>query len=111
MKAVAAFGQRALDPVIEQLGSPDPMVRSSALFTLRNMLRMRTLDLPQSQARVVSVVHVSLEDPEFMVRSSAISVVEFLDNRQEFVPVLQKLAESDPAKLPGTTHLRKFRRS
>jgi hypothetical protein len=101
MRAVVAFGQKAFDPVIGQLASSDRMARSSALFTVRYMLRMGPLDPSQSQTRLTVAIQESLHDPEFVVRSSAISVVECLDNRQEFVPVLQKLAQSDPIRLPG----------
>jgi hypothetical protein len=99
MRAVAEFGDKALGSVLEQAKSPDPIVRSSALFTVRNMLRMKTLNLPTSQIQITSAIQESLQDSNFAVRSSAISVIEYMDNRQEFVPALQKLAESDPVRV------------
>ena len=54
-----------------------------------------------SYARIKFALESSLKDPAFVVRSSAISAIEYLDDREEFVPALEDLAEHDPAKLPG----------
>lgn len=100
-RGVAGFGEKALDPLLKKILDPNPIVRSSVLFTARYMIRMGTANDPAAKARIDDVVRSSLNDADPSVRSSAIAVVEYLDNREEFVPALQKLAESDPAKLPG----------
>jgi len=101
-RALAKFGDKALDSVFIELQNPDRFVRSSVLFTMRDLLEMRISIAPASQARVRSVLHSSLEDPEFIVRGSAVAAIEYIDNREEFVPALEKLAQTDPVKLPGT---------
>jgi hypothetical protein len=100
-RALARFGDKALGQVLEQLRSPDDEVRSSALFTVRDLLEMHIAIAPASRARIRDAIRSSLGDPEFLVRGSAIAVIEYLDDREEFVPVLEKLAQSDPVKLPG----------
>lgn len=101
-RGLARFGDKTLGPVLDQLQNQDPMTRSASLFTVRNMLKMRTLTSPSSHDRVRSAIRSSLEDPESVVRSSAISALEYLDSREEFVLALKVLAEHDPAKLPGS---------
>lgn len=100
-RGLASFGDKAFASVLNRIKDPDPMVRSSVLFTVRNMLRMHTIKNPASQAGIADVVRSSLADPEFGVRDSAISVIEYLDKRGEFVPALEDLAHTDPIKLPG----------
>jgi hypothetical protein len=101
-RGLARLGDKALDAVLTKIQDPDPIVRTAVLFTIRNMLRMRSLKDANSRTRIRDALHSSLEDPEFGVRDGAISAVEYLEQREEFVPVLQKLAEDDPVTLPGT---------
>ncbi len=100
-QGIAKFGDKALGPLLDLLHDSDNLVRSSVLFTIRDLLEMHISVTPASQARIRDVIRLSLGDPDFGVRNSAISAVEYLDNREEFVPALQKLALSDPVKLPG----------
>ena len=101
-RGVARFGDKAFDPLLKKTEDPDPVVRMSVLFTVRYMLRMGGIKSPASQVRIRDIVRSSLDDADSSVRSSAMSVIEYLDNREEFVPALEKLAERDPVKLPGT---------
>jgi HEAT repeat protein len=100
-RALARFGDKAFNPLLDQLRNPDPQVRSSVLFTIRDLLEMHISIAPASQARIREVLRSSLADPEFAIRGSAVSAIEYLDDREQFVPALEKLAESDPVKLPG----------
>jgi len=101
MRAVAEFGQKALGPVLDLLNDASPLVRLSALHTIRHMLGNGSLnDLP-SQLRTKAALRESLKDKESVVRRSAIYAIEYLDDRQEFLPILRDLAETDPGKRPG----------
>jgi len=98
-RAVAKFGDKALGPTLDLLKDQDSMVRSSALFTIRNMLKMHTLRETSSTHSVDSILRASLQDPAFIVRNSAISAIEYLPNREELVPILSDLAEHDEQRL------------
>jgi hypothetical protein len=100
-RALARFGDKAFSSVLNELSSPDPEVRSSVLFTIRDLLEMHISIAPASQARIRGVLRSSLADRESVVRSGAISAIEYLDDREQFVPALEKLAASDPDTLPG----------
>ena len=71
------------------------------MFTIRDLLEMQISLTPASQARIRRVLRSSLDDPEFLVRGSAITAIEYLNDREQFVPALEKVAQSDPVKLPG----------
>lgn len=100
-RALARFGDKAFNPLLDELNSPDRLVRSSVLFTIRDLLEMHISIAPASQARLRNALRSSLGDPEFVVRESAIAAIEYLNDREQFVPALEKLAQSDPVKLPG----------
>ena len=93
------YGQKSLGPVLEKLGDPDPMVRSSAIDVAVAILLMT--DDPASHARILALVKPALKDSEFLIRTSAISAIERLSDREQFVPALEELAQHDPFKLPG----------
>lgn len=98
-RGVARFGDKALGPVVEQVESRDSQLVSGAVDVLREMLKMHTLTDPESHLRVKNALRAALARPEFDVRLSAIDAIEYLDDRDEFVPILQDLAEHDPFKL------------
>ena len=100
-RALARFGDKSLDRVLTQLDSPDRLVRASVIETVRNILEMHIALTPASQARIRDAIRSSLNDREFVVRGSAIDATEYLDNREEFIPELEKISQSDPVKLPG----------
>jgi HEAT repeat protein len=100
-RALARFGDKALDQVLGQLNSSDRFVRSSALDTISDLLERHIAVSPTSQSRISDALRSSLNDPQFIVRRSAIGAIEYLDTREEFVPALVKLAQSDPIKFPG----------
>ena len=75
------------------------MVRSSAIYVAVTILLM-TNDAA-SHARILALVQPALRDSEFLVRTSAISAIERLSDREQFVPALEELAQHDPFKVPG----------
>jgi hypothetical protein len=99
-RAVAGFGNKALDPTLAQVKSQDSDLASGALFVIRQMLKMRTISDPDSHLRIKNVLRSALASPEYRVRENAMSAIEYLDDREEFVPTLQGMAERDPYKSP-----------
>lgn len=97
-RGLVKYGSRALQSVLDQMHNSDPTVRSSALITAVTILE-REND-PSANARVSSLVGSALDDNAFVVRSGAVSAIETLRNRDEYVPILERLAENDPARLP-----------
>jgi HEAT repeat protein len=57
-------------------------------------------DDPTSRKRVLELVRSALADPASDVRSEAVREIGSLDERQEFVPILQKISKDDPEKFP-----------
>jgi len=99
-RAVARFGKKALDPTLAQVKSPDSHLASGALFVILEMLKMRTVSDPDSHLRIKNSLRSALASPEYRVREDAMTPIEYLDDREEFVPMLQDIAEHDPYKSP-----------
>jgi len=99
-RAVARFGERALDPTLAQVKNPDPDLAEGALWVIREMLKMRTVSDPDSHLRIKNTLKSALGSPDHDVRETAIFAIEYLDDREEFVPMLQDIAEHDPYKSP-----------
>jgi len=100
-RGVARFGRKALDAVLEQVKSQDSELASGAIFVLRDMLEFRTANDPDSRLRIKNALRSALASPDSGVRYSAVGAIEYLDDREEFVPTLKDLAEHDPDKLAG----------
>lgn len=100
-QGVARFGKKALDPTLEQVKGPDSELAVGALFVILEMLNLRTVSDPDSHLRIKNALRTALVSPDPERRDSAVSAVEHLDDREEFVPILKELAERDPAKLSG----------
>src|SRR5208282_4797714 len=58
-------------------------------------------DRSASHARATDLIRSSLTDPDSVVRSHAVREIGCLDERQEFVPILEKIAKTDPEKHSG----------
>jgi len=99
-RGVARFGKKALDPTLAQVKNPDPDLAEGALWVIREMLKMRTVSDPGSHLRIKDTLKSALASPDHDVRETAILVIEYLDDREEFVPMLQDIAEYDPYKSP-----------
>ena len=97
-RAVARFGKKAIDPTLAQVKSQDSDLASGALFVIRQMLKMRTISDPDSHLRIKNILRSTLASPEYRVRENAMSAIEYLDDREEFVPTLQDIAEHDTYK-------------
>jgi hypothetical protein len=53
----------------------------------------------ESRARLKDTLRFALSSPDAHVRVCAIYTIEYLKDREEFVPILTELAAHDPAKL------------
>ena len=101
IRGVARFGKKALDPVLDQVKSQDSYLASGAVFVLAKMLEFRTVRDPDSHLRIKNSLRWALSSPDGGVRDVAVFAIEYLDDREEFVPILKNLAEHDPYKLGG----------
>lgn len=100
-RGVARFGKKAVGAVLEQVASKDPRPADDALFVILEMLKMHTASDPDSHRRIKSALRSALDSQDAGVRESAIYAIEYLDDRDEFLPVLRYMAERDPGKLAG----------
>lgn len=100
-RAVARFGKKALDPTLAQAGGQDPRLAEGALFVVRDMLEFGLVDDPDSHLRIRNALRTALASPEELVRETAISAIEYMKDREEFVPELRAVAQHDPYKLDG----------
>ena len=97
--ALLRFGDKALGPVVEQLKNRNPWLRMSALNMSIKLLEAR--NDPASRIRTKGLIESSLTDPSSIVRENAIEQIICQDNRQDFVPILERIAKTDPLKLSG----------
>lgn len=98
-QGVARFGTKALDAVLEQANGPDSKLAEGALFVITQMLNLRTVHDAASLSRIKNALRTALASSDPGRRDSAVYAIEFLADREEFVPMLKQLAEHDPAKL------------
>lgn len=98
-RGLLEYGDKALVPVVEKLRSPDALVRASALGMATALLQKH--DDAASHARIRELLRSSLGDSGSVVRTKAVWEIDCLDDRQDFVPILEKIAKTDPLKLPG----------
>lgn len=96
---ILKYGDKALEPVLEQLKSSEALVRASALGMATAILEEK--NDPTAHALVLSLLRSSLKDPGPVVRRHAVRQIDCLADRQNFVPVLEEIAKTDPDKLPG----------
>ena len=101
VRGVARFGYKALDPTLEQVKSKDPHLASGALLVIQQLLEWHTIRDPNSKLRIKRALRTALQSPDSIVRKVAIYAIEYLDDREEFVPMLKDIAEHDPYKLQG----------
>ena len=100
-RGVARFGKRALDPTLIQAKSDNADLAEGAVWVIRDMLEYRLVTDPESVRRIKGTLRSALRSSEFGVRLSAMGAIEYLDDREEFVPLLKGVAEHDPVKLAG----------
>ncbi len=99
-RTVARFGKDALAPTLAQVKSEDPDSASGALFVILDMLEFRLVSDPESHLRIKNALRLALASPEYRVRENAMRPIEYLDDKQDFVPILKDIAERDPYKSP-----------
>lgn len=98
-RALMKYGDKALVPVMTQLKNPDALVRATALAVSVALLEQQNDST--SHTRIRELIRSALVDPRPVVRTRAVQEIGCLDDRADFVPVLQQIANSDPWKLPG----------
>src|SRR6185437_16158631 len=100
-RAVARFGKHALNPTLTQARGRDPHLAAGALSVVRDMLEFGLVSDQESLFQIKNALLSALRSPEFEVRLGAMSAIEYMDHRDEFVPMLKEIAEHDPVRLPG----------
>lgn len=98
-RGLMQYGDKALEPVLKQLRDPDALVRASSLGMAVEFLEGH--NDAKSHARARELLQASLADPGSVVRRKAVWEIDCLVDRQDFVPILEKIAKTDPQKLPG----------
>jgi HEAT repeat protein len=96
--ALARFGDKAIGPILDQLKSPNALLRTSALSMA---VSMEGQNASVSAPRIREMLRSALTDPVAVVRSQAVDEIACLDDRQDFVPALEKLATTDPVHWKG----------
>lgn len=102
-RGLASLGRPALQPVLHELGSPDPLTRVAVLSVLSEMARSQWISGDPGARRLVKdAVVEALADPNPQVRIFAVRVASELGD-PSLRPLLAKLASSDPyqSELPG----------
>jgi len=100
-RAVARFGKRALDPTLGQTKSSNADLAEGALWVIRDMLEFRLLNDPESHQRIKDALRSALRSSDSSAREAAMAAIEYLDDREEFVPLLKEIAQNDPVKIAG----------
>jgi hypothetical protein len=96
-QSIFQYGDKALAPVLEQLKSPDPLVQASALRMSFALLAKR--GDPAARAQIRELILSYVKAPSGASRRIAVQEIGCLDDRQNFVPLLQEIAKTDPQKL------------
>jgi hypothetical protein len=99
-RAVARFGKRALDPTLTQLKSQNSDLASGASFVVMQILKLHTTSDSDSHLRIKDALKSALVSPDYRTRANAMYPVEYLDDREEFVAILQDIAAHDSYKSP-----------
>ena len=96
--ALLRFGDKAVGPILDQLKSRNALLRTSALSMA---ISMGGQNKSVSPPRIREMLRSALADPVAVVRSNAVNEIACLNDRQDFVPVLEKLAKTDPVHWNG----------
>jgi hypothetical protein len=98
-QAIFGYGDKALAPVLQQLKSSDPLVQSQALMMSFQLLAER--GDPAAQAQIRELILTYVKGPLEPSRRIAVQEIDCLDDRQNFVPLLEEIAKTDPEKRSG----------
>jgi hypothetical protein len=98
-QAIFDYGDKALAPVLQQLKSSDALVQSQALMMSFELLAER--GDAASQAKIRELILAYVKAPLEPSRRIAVKEIDCLEDRQNFVPLLEEIAKTDPEKRPG----------
>ena len=96
--ALLRFGDKAVGPVLDQIKSRNALLRTSALSMAITMEGQNELVSPP---RIREMLRAALTDTDSVVRGHAVNEIACRDDRNDFVPVLEKLAQTDPVHYKG----------
>jgi hypothetical protein len=96
--ALVKFGTKAVGPILDQIKSQNALLRATALSTA---ITMEGQNESVSPAHIREMLRSALTDPVAVVRSNAVNEIACLGDRQDFVPILKKLAKTDPVHYKG----------
>jgi hypothetical protein len=96
--ALLRFGDKAVGPILDQLKSRNALLRTSALSMA---ITMEGQNASVSPPRVREMLRSALTDPDPTVRGNAVNEITCLEDREDFVPILEKLAKTDPVHWKG----------
>lgn len=97
-QSILEFGDKALRAILEQLKSRNALLRATMLDVGITLLKRR--GDTESRVRISEVIQTSLNDPNALVRTRAVQLIDCLENRKDFQLTLEKIAETDPATFP-----------
>jgi hypothetical protein len=98
-QAIFDYGDKALAPVLERLKSSDALVQSQALMMSFALLAERGDAAAQAEIRELILAYVKA--PLEPSRRIAVKEIDCLEDRQNFVPLLEEIAKTDPEKQEG----------
>jgi hypothetical protein len=98
-QAIFDYGDKALTPVLQQLKSSDALAQSQALMMSFGLLAERGDSA--SQAKIRELILAYVKAPLEPSRRIAVKEIDCLEDRQNFVPLLEDIAKTDPEKRPG----------
>ncbi len=98
-EGLTKYGDKALEPVLRQLKSPDDGTRMTALTVAIGLLDQHKEQ--DSRAMIRELIRSSLADSSSIVRQQAIMEISCLSDRKEYVSTLEQVAKTDPLKLSG----------
>ncbi len=93
------YGDKALGPVLELLRSPDEGTRQTSLRVSVGLLEKHKE--PDSRVKIRELILSALADSSSIIRTQAVKEISCLGDRQEYVPMLEQVAKTDPLKFPG----------
>ena len=95
-RGIARFGKSAIGPAVNQVASSNAHLAEGGLWAIREILEMRTAEDVDSHRQIKDALRLALKSADHDVRETAVFVVEYLDDRMEFVPILEDIAQHDP---------------
>jgi hypothetical protein len=93
-RGVEHFGRTAVNPIVNQIKGSNAHLSAGAVFVLRDMLAFRTVTDAASHSQIKSALVYALKRLVEEIREAAIGAIEYLDDREEFVPELTAIASA-----------------